>query len=304
MRLEIKMAAKELKFAIPINYNYLISLSLNRIFCNSSRNFSKWLIDDIYRHRNDGASKLFTFSKLINNSAKIDSNTLSGFGETRLIFSAPIEDDIAPMFIESLKSTKSLQIESALSNIEFYFKSITQLPEPEFGDEQKFVMLSPTTMSKMNYAKGLKIIHFFRIDENEAEGAIAYNLRKKYELLTGSKFQGNIEVKFDKKYIETKGGSDGVSKLITIREGTESEFKIKGFIAPLTIKSSPEILKIAYQCGIGERNSLGMGMLETVNSAKRELVIKNNMDRQMLIKENLKQLDCSPEKFKKQELIA
>ena len=53
-------------------------------------------------------------------------------------------------------------------------------------------------------------------------------------------------------------------KLITIKEATSKEIKLKGFITPISIKSTIDIQKIAYFCGIGEKNSLGFGCLELI----------------------------------------
>lgn len=290
MRLEFILSPKELRFSIPINYNYLLFSSIASILYYSPVKFHSWVSDNQKSNRILPNNKLFTFSKLICPNSKVSPSSYSGFGDVKLLFSAPIEDDLAPLVISTFKSRQVLKIETSNGYSEFYFKSIKQLPEPEFQDERKFVMLSPTIISKVMFSNGNKILHFYRISENETAGAIAYNLRRKYEIIHKAQFKGIIDVEFDREYVEIKGGNEGVSKLVTIREGSVEEYKLKGFIAPVTIRSEPEILRIAYQCGIGEFNCLGLGMLETVlakPNKSTEMIEKNSFRRK-------EKMECIP----------
>ena len=52
---------------------------------------------------------------------------------------------------------------------------------------------------------------------------------------------------------------------MTIKEGHKTEeTKIVGFEVPFTLQGSTKLMEIAYECGIGEKNSLGFGMIEKV----------------------------------------
>jgi CRISPR-associated protein, Cas6 family len=35
-------------------------------------------------------------------------------------------------------------------------------------------------------------------------------------------------------------------------------------MCPLTIEGNPDLIKLAYESGLGEKNSLGFGMIEVV----------------------------------------
>ena len=65
----------------------------------------------------------------------------------------------------------------------------------------------------------------------------------------------------DEKFIADRGGPQKISKLITIKQGRSDETKVRGFMCPLTIEGNPELIKLAYESGLGEKNSLGFGML-------------------------------------------
>ncbi len=77
------------------------------------------------------------------------------------------------------------------------------------------------------------------------------------------------EMKFevDKDYVVRRGGENNVSKLIRIKKGEPEETNARGFIAPFVLSGSLELIKLAYQCGIGEKNSMRFGMFEAIHSA-------------------------------------
>ncbi|MFN3270150.1 MAG: flagellar basal body P-ring protein FlgI, partial [Candidatus Kapaibacteriota bacterium] len=76
---------------------------------------------------------------------------------------------------------------------------------------------------------------------------------------------GELRIELDREYIRSKGGAEGVSKMVTIAEGSERETRVKGFMCPIKITADVEMQKVAYECGIGKKNGLGFGMLEVVN---------------------------------------
>jgi len=53
-----------------------------------------------------------------------------------------------------------------------------------------------------------------------------------------------------------------VSKLLHIKEGAAEETKIKAFAMPFAIRGNPELTKVAWECGLGDKNSLGLGMID------------------------------------------
>ena len=88
------------------------------------------------------------------------------------------------------------------------------------------------------------------------------NLERKYALVQA--VQGKVaevlaakafSLTFDPHYQARHGGR--ISKLIDYK-GT----KIRGYQAPLIVTGPPELLRIGYACGFGDRNSQGFGMVE------------------------------------------
>jgi CRISPR-associated endoribonuclease Cas6 len=64
----------------------------------------------------------------------------------------------------------------------------------------------------------------------------------------------------DREYLDRRQGR--VQKLIAIKEGKPDETVVKGTLAPFRLEAPPDLLEIGYDCGFGERNSQGFGMVK------------------------------------------
>jgi CRISPR-associated endoribonuclease Cas6 len=71
--------------------------------------------------------------------------------------------------------------------------------------------------------------------------------------------------------MKKKGGAETVTKTILLKEGLLDELRIKAFYLPITIFANIEIQKIAYYCGIGQRNSFGFGMIDILRSERLKM---------------------------------
>jgi CRISPR-associated endoribonuclease Cas6 len=50
------------------------------------------------------------------------------------------------------------------------------------------------------------------------------------------------------------------TKLVTYKE-----IQIVGAFAPFTLTGTTELVRVGYECGLGEKNAAGFGMIEVVN---------------------------------------
>lgn len=57
--------------------------------------------------------------------------------------------------------------------------------------------------------------------------------------------------------------SQGLHILINLDENGESPIDVIGLQAPFTITGDQRLIKLGYECGFGEKNSMGFGMADT-----------------------------------------
>jgi len=54
----------------------------------------------------------------------------------------------------------------------------------------------------------------------------------------------------------------GRRQKITVKEGRTDASEVIGFMCPLAIEGNPALIALAYESGLGEKNSLGFGMMD------------------------------------------
>ena len=60
---------------------------------------------------------------------------------------------------------------------------------------------------------------------------------------------------FDQRYIDKREGR--VTRLVDYKG-----IKIRGVISPFHVIGTPELIRIGYECGFGDKNSAGFGMAD------------------------------------------
>jgi CRISPR-associated endoribonuclease Cas6 len=265
MRIRLTLRPQEKETVIPINYQYPLSAAIYKILSNGSPDYATWLHARGYLSPDKKPIKLFVFSKLFIPQVKIKQNALIAhhYHRCTMIVSSPMLEDFVQNFVIGLFATQKIEIGSKEVVGRFIIEQVETLPTPEFSRTTRFKCLSPITLSTKKEKYGSLQEHYYRPSEPELAEAIRDNLIAKYETVHQKQpDDSRLEFKLDKEYLQKKGGDLGLSKLIIIKEGTSEETKVKAFECLFYLTGSQELQQIAWDCGIGQRNSLGFGMVD------------------------------------------
>jgi len=52
--------------------------------------------------------------------------------------------------------------------------------------------------------------------------------------------------------------------LVTYKANTESESRVRGYMCKFRMKANQDLMKLAYECGVGMKGSQGWGMVKAV----------------------------------------
>jgi len=239
MRLKISLSSAERNHLIPYNYNHILSAIIYRKIADldlaAKLHFSKDF-------------KFFTFSQLyFSNWKRSKKGIISKDGKLHFYISSPNEQLI-----------KSL-VEGHLENTEVDFKGkkllveqIELLKSPLFKENMKLKTMSPLAASIKREVDGkLKIWDLGPGDERFYE-SVQKNLVKKYTFFYGD-YDGDTWVQLrpnmktaKRRRIEIKG-----------------DFH-RGYMMEFEMAADARLLEFAYDCGLGERNSMGFGMVMEV----------------------------------------
>jgi len=253
-KINLSLSNPNLK-TLPLNYQYELSAYIYRTIANGDANYAEWLHQNGFKME-EKQFRLFTFSNFIIPQKTIDKENarliIKGNNASFLISFLP--ERSTEEFVKGVFANQIFSIGDKLSKAEFTINNIELLPSPNNVSEFIGETLSPICITLRN--------DFNRIDylipsHAQAGELIKNNLLNKYVAFHDKEYSGDL-------YFEWETLSEPRSKLITIKSGTPQQTKIKGYNCQFRIKAAPELLKIAFEAGIGEKNSMGFGMFEVI----------------------------------------
>lgn len=252
MRIQVILPIDE-QIALPINQNYFLSSAIYHAL-DSHPDYARFLHEYGYLHSESGRHfKLFVFSPLICKNRKLNGDKiLLGPGRIRWTISSPMVD-----FVVALAEGLLYQGRLPILDVSLPIKCIETEPNPLFENVSRFSSLSPIVVARDNGDHA----HFCTQEDPEFSERIRKNLIRKYELIHKQPpSDSSLHLEFDPQYLSHHGGK--ITKLIDIRH-----IKIRGVQAPFTVTGSPELTKVGYECGFGERGSMGFGCVNYIHPA-------------------------------------
>jgi len=272
MRIKLTLRAIAKSTNLPFNYQYPLSAAIYNILSHSSPEYSDFLHNQGYIGPDNKPRKLFTFSRLFfTPKCRPRGSALKVIPNSRatLYISSPMLRDFVQHFVIGLFSNQHIEIAGPHSKSVFFVEQVETIPEPEFTSPCRFRALSPIVLTtQIDTANGLQT-YYYRPFDGGLSNAVRESLVHKHETVYGEPPQDtSLEFSIDKDYIDKRGGPKRVSKLITIREGFSDATKVKGFIAPFTLTGSTELMRTAWECGLGDKCSMGFGCVELIQTSE------------------------------------
>ena len=260
MRINISFYSKE-KFLIPIHYNYLIQ---GFIYNNIDPKLADFLHKKGFKNSNR-SFKLFSFSR-INGDIEIVKMKNEYFLLIKGIFnftlSSPFEEFIESFAMNLAKSNSVL----SLDNNEVQIYSVDVLFEPEISIKMNIRMISPITVySTLKDPLGNKKTYYYNPWEKEFNMLIKSNLVGK--MIAYDKFLNKRNKLKEKDYDDLNLIN---IKPVKVNKNNEKIINYKGTIikawfGKYLLEGKKEFIKMAYDCGLGSKNSQGFGLFEIMN---------------------------------------
>ncbi len=239
MRLEIILKGKN-NFKVPFNYNHILSAIIyNKI---ADLNFANEL-------HSSKSFKFFTFSQIyIPKRRIVKDGIIAKDGVISFYISSPND-----FLIKSLVDGFLEDSEISFQNQKLTIQKIEALKTPEFSSKSEFKTLAPIIVRTKKEIDGeLKIWDlapsdkFFKSLEN--------NLIKKYIKFNNlTKTDKKINIYSDMNFVKRKR--------ISINKGNATTHH-RAYMMDLILEGDLDLIEFAYDVGIGEKNSMGFGMIK------------------------------------------
>lgn len=246
MRISIEFKSDK-EIILPIQYNHIVQGFLYNSL--SDKDYRHFLHHTGYELRNK-VFRLFTFSRVIG-SFHINRNIerIAFKPPARLIISSPLEPFITDL-AETLIKTDTFLIGQNIAQI----ASISVHRDITFGEKVQIKMLSPMVAYSTVIEDGKKRTEYASPWKSRFTDIARQNLLTKYQILYGDLPQ-NQEFK-----IIPNGMQEQKFKAVANYKGTV----IEGYNGIYWLKGNPELIKVAYETGLGSKNSQGFGCWEVV----------------------------------------
>ena len=252
---------------LAINYNYPLSSAIYKLLRFGSKEFAEFLHEIGYKHSSK-TYKLFSFAlrfdrfKIINQNIKLIEPTVN------LVISSPLIDDFIQNFVIGTFEQQRIELfESGVKSI-FQIEQVESLPPITFNGRTKFILLSPLILSTKETRNGKLQQQYYRYNSSieEINRVLNNNLINKYELIENKIYEGNrVKLEWDGNYISrmTEKGKR-LTKKVTIQKANTPKIELIGNQLPFTLEGDKKLIKTGYDCGFGEKNSMGFGLAEVV----------------------------------------
>lgn len=241
MRLKINIKAKN-NFKIPFNYYHILSSII----------YNKIADLDLANELHDSSSfKFFNFSQLNIPKRKIvKDGILAKNGKINFYLSSPNDT-----LIRSLVDGFVEDLEIKFKNETLIVEKIEALKTPEFREKSEFKTLSPINIRDTKEIDG-KIKRIDLAPSDKFFKGIENNLIKKYCIFN------NIE-STDKQIKVCSEMANVKRKRITIPKGPDTTYH-RAYMMDLVIEGNVDLIGFAYDVGLGEKNSMGFGMIKYI----------------------------------------
>jgi CRISPR-associated endoribonuclease Cas6 len=246
---------------IEPNFNYQLSSAVYKLLQFGSPEFSSFLHSIGYRH-GPKHYKLFTFALKFNRS-KFNEGFIEFIDRSAMLYiSSPLIEDFIKNFLIGTFEQQYIELRIKGERVLFNIKYAELIPAPEFSDTMNFVTLSPIILSTTRIFKNEISQYYLRPeDTKETNRILTQNLKNKHAIVSGKELNGAaVELEWNQAYLAEK---KRVTKKITI-EKEDVKTDVVGIQAPFSVVGHPELIKTGYECGFGEKTSMGFGMAEAI----------------------------------------
>jgi len=236
---------------LPRHHNYLIQ---GFIYRNLSKAIATKVHDQGYKY-GKREFRLFTFSRLFGRFESRDRN-LTFKEKCTLWIASPITE-----ILESLACSLARKGKMKIGN---NYCRVLSIEVPFTGDYNKELLiraLSPITVYSTLFTQDKKKkTYYYSPFEDNFSRLLKENLLKKYVLINNGEPEGELDFSITPEKVSKRN-----EHIIFYKETV-----IKAWSGIYRLKGSIELIKLAFDCGLGAKNSQGFGMIEQWNRNRRD----------------------------------
>jgi len=254
MRIVLELAPYGGALALPVHYNYLVQ---SLIYRNLDEALAEWLHNRGYNY-GKRRFKLFTFSRLLSRKRNFDPE------KKTITFTGPVRLKVGSLDVELLESLAVHLVrhrEVKLNGTSCRFTAVeVEMPVKARGPVTVRTLSPIVVYSTLKDASGRKKTYYYNPWEREFQEKILENLKRKWAAFR----KGEDPPPMEGAYIKPVKVSKRNEAIVKFK-GTV----IKGWTGIYELYLPEPYFSLAYDAGLGSKNSQGFGMVEVVRKEAR-----------------------------------
>lgn len=248
--------------SVTPNYYYPLSMAIQDLLGFNTKEFKNYLRKIGFGHKS-ALYNIFSFALRFQDYTHSENQIVLKSSKANLLITAPLIDEYLNNQAEKIVNRK-IEFGNSSCNSIFNIENVNILRNPDFKEKMKFSLFSPIVLCRISEVQGKNYQYFLRPGDQETNDLLTNNLKYKYRLIHKKPAPyGKVTLDWDRRYIDTH---KRITKKISIMQNRDKGYDIIGIQAPFTIEGDPELIKVGYETGFGEKNSIGFGMAEGVRS--------------------------------------
>jgi len=241
--MELRISSSKERIVLPLDYNYYLQSFL---YNSISPELASFLHDKGFEHEKR-SFRMFTFSRLMGRY-EIKEGRITFTMPVRLVISSPLD-----RFVSELANTMLTSKGLKLCGEDIDVEELSVLERPEIKSRMRIRMVTPlVAYSTLLTPDGRKKTYYYNPSEPEFTELTDNNLRKKHEAFYGKAPRAR------KLSLRPLGRPE--EKIVRYRDNV-----IKGYTGTFLMDGNRRLLELAYDCGLGSKNSQGFGMFEVLH---------------------------------------
>lgn len=270
MRLKLTYRPEPRNMVISFNTNDFVTGYIYRSIKKASSVHARWL-HDVGFTLDYRKFKFFTFSCLIIPHRRLVHSGLKVLSQNVYLYISFLMPRTLENFVTGMFVDQDLYL--GIKDKNLILESTEVLPAPEFKQRMKFRTLSPIRCS-IKSPDGRRTPKYLVPGDDELPSRLRENILNKYRTHYRKEPENDsFNFEFDEKYVNDRGGFKRMTSLITLKQGKPEQTKNRVFDAHFYLSGNPELIRLAYETGLGDGNSEGFGMIEEISSAKHRFAI-------------------------------
>lgn len=270
MRINLNLNLENCDCVTP-NYYFPLSVAIQDLLGFKTDEFKNYLKKIGLGHKSS-LYNIFSFALRFQDYTHTENKIILHNPKANLVITAPLIDEYLTGQTEKIID-KKIEFGNSCCYSIFNIENVSILRNPDFKEKMKFSLFSPIVLCRVSEVQGKNYQYFLRPGDQETNDLLTNNLKYKYRLLHNKPAPfGRVLLNWDRRYIDTH---KRITKKISILQNKEKRYDIIGIQAPFTIEGDPELIKVGYETGFGEKNSIGFGMAEGIRS---DYVFKDDLE--------------------------